>query len=82
MFAHAGLRRAACKLHTDISGSLGSPDMDRGEVDLSEGAAVRAAGHALPPVRRPPDHQLPEGLHLRQTGRHEAAAGRARTGNV
>jgi hypothetical protein len=51
-------------------------DMDRGQVAVAAGAAVGAAGHALPPVRSAAHHRLPPGLHLRQARRHEAPQGR------
>lgn len=57
-------------------------DVDRGQADVREAAAGCGAGHALAPIRRSPDHQLQEGLHLRQTGCHETAIRRARTRNM
>lgn len=57
-------------------------DMDCWQVDLSEGAAVRSTRHTLPPIRRPSDHQLQKGLHLRQISGNEVATGCSRTRDV
>lgn len=57
-------------------------DMDCWQVDLYEGAAVCSTGHALPPIRRPSDHQFQKGLHLWQISSNEVATGCSRTRNV
>ncbi|XP_048530335.1 uncharacterized protein LOC125509412 isoform X3 [Triticum urartu] len=51
-------------------------DVDRRQVAVAAGAAVGAAGHALPPVRGAPHPGLPPGLHLRQARRHAPPQGR------
>lgn len=50
-------------------------DMDRWEVAVAEGAAVGTARHTLPPVRGASGHRLQAGLHLWESGRHEASQG-------
>ncbi|XP_066390270.1 uncharacterized protein [Miscanthus floridulus] len=57
-------------------------DVDRRQVAVAAGAAVGAAGHALPPVCRAAHHQLPPGLHLRQARRHAPPQGRAGPGRL
>ncbi|RRT58893.1 hypothetical protein B296_00046249 [Ensete ventricosum] len=56
--------------------------VDSGQVAVAEGAEVGAAGHALPPVRGAAHHRFQEGLHLRESGGHEAPQGRSRAGVV
>uniref|UniRef100_A0A453NII9 aldehyde oxygenase (deformylating) n=2 Tax=Aegilops tauschii subsp. strangulata TaxID=200361 RepID=A0A453NII9_AEGTS len=60
-----------------VPGRAELQDVARGQVAVAEGAAVGAAGDALPPVRRAAHHRVPSRLHLRQARRHEAPQGRA-----
>ncbi|RZS06371.1 hypothetical protein BHM03_00037010, partial [Ensete ventricosum] len=82
-----------CKKNIRVLGCLGKKggfesyravvaDVDSGQVAVAEGAEVGAAGHLLPPVRGAAHHRFQEGLHLRESGGHEAPQGRSRAGVV